>query len=141
MRRRLARECALKVLFMNDMGANDPAEALRNIIENGDGQHLALSPHDEAFCNDLVQGVVSRREELNRKLAPYLVNWQLDRLAPVVRNILQMALYETLYMKDIPPAVTINEAIELARLYQDEESSRFVNAVLDRIRLSEEERE
>ncbi|MEW5922038.1 MAG: transcription antitermination factor NusB [Bacillota bacterium] len=141
MKRRLARECALKVLFMNDVGSNNPDEALRNVTGNGDGQKMMLSPRDQEFCAALVQGVVSKRNELNSRLAPYLINWQLERLAPVVRNILQMALFETLYMKDIPPAVTINEAIELARLYQDEESSRFVNAVLDRIRLSEEGRD
>lgn len=88
MKRRLARECALKVLFMNEVGFNNPDEALRNITSNGDGEKMELSARDQEFCAALVQGVVSKREELNSRLAPYLINWQLDRLAPIVRNIL-----------------------------------------------------
>ena len=63
-----------------------------------------------------------------------LVNWQFNRLAATVRNILRLALYELLYFEDIPPAVAINEAIELTKAYQDEEAARFVNGILDTIR-------
>jgi N utilization substance protein B len=117
---------------MIDVGANNPEEALHNVA----GDLTTLQAQE--FCSALVRGVVSRKEELSVKLSPYLINWQLERLAPVVRNVLLMALFEILHMEDIPAAVTINEAVELTRLYQDEESSRFVNAVLDRLRLSDE---
>jgi len=132
LKRRTARECALKVLFMIDVGANNPEEALHNMTRD------VIPLQAQEFCSTLVWGVVSRKEELSTKLSPYLINWQLERLAPVVRNVLLMALFEILYMEDIPAAVTINEAVELTRLYQDEESSRFVNAVLDRLRLNDE---
>ena len=132
MKRRVARECALKVLFMIDVGENSPEEALHIMTRD------IVSQQAREFCGTLVWGVISRKVELSAKLSPYLINWQLERLAPIVRNILLMALLEILYMEDIPVAVTINEAVELTRLYQDEESSRFVNAVLDRLRLSNE---
>ena len=137
MKRRLARECALRALFMIDVGSNKPEEALCSVMENCRREQGVLPPPEQEFCSALVRGVVCRRDDLNSRLTPYLINWQLERLAPVVRSILQMALFEILYMEDIPPVVTINEAIELVKLYQDEESSRFVNAVLDRIRLNE----
>jgi len=116
---------------MIDVGENNPEEALHNMTRD------VISLQAQGFCSTLVRGVVSRKEELSVKLSPYLINWRLERLAPVVRNVLLMALFEILYMEDIPAAVTINEAVELTRLYQDEESSRFVNAVLDGLRLSD----
>ncbi len=138
MKRRIARECALKVLFMVDMGANDVEQALQYILNTSCEGKDVLQPREQDFCATLVRGVVSKRDELSSMLTPFLINWQLERLAPVVRLIMHMALFETLHMDDIPPAVTINEAVELSRQYQDEESARFVNAVLDNIRVSRE---
>ena len=141
MKRRFARECALKVLFMVEMGANNVEEALNYILNNSfDSEHI-LEAREQNFCTVLVRGVVSKRDELNTMLTPFLINWKIERLAPVVRVIMYIALYEILHMQDIPPAVTINEAVELSRQYQDEESARFVNAVLDKVRLSGEKRD
>ena len=141
MKRRFARECALKVLFMIEMGANNTEQALQYILDNSCDAEQAMQAREQEFCTALVRGVVSKRDELNSMLTPFLINWQLDRLAPVVRVIMYIALFEILYMEDIPPAVTINEAVELSRQYQDEESARFVNAVLDNMRLSREKRD
>jgi transcription antitermination factor NusB len=66
-------------------------------------------------------------------LTGYLVNWQFDRLAAIVRNILRLALFEMLFLDEIPAVVSINEAIEITKIYQDEEASRFVNGILDKI--------
>lgn len=141
MKRRFARECALKVLFMVETGNNNPEEALQYILDNSSEEEQKLPPREHEFCTMLVQGVMVNRDELNEMLTPFLINWKLDRLAPVVRAIMNIALYELIYMQDIPPAVTINEAVELSRQYQDEESARFVNAVLDKIRVSRERRD
>ncbi len=138
MKRRLARECALKALFMIEMGSNNAEEALQYILDNSCGEKNTLPAREQEFCAALVRGVVSKRDELSSMLTPFLINWKLERLAPVVRVIMHIALFETLYLKDIPFAVTINEAVELSRQYQDEESARFVNAVLDNMRLDRE---
>lgn len=141
MKRRYARECALKVLFMVDMGANNPEQALQYVLNNAGEHNKKLPEQERGFCTTLVNGVLANRDELSEMLTPFLINWQLERLAPVVRVIMLMALYEIIYLEDIPVAVTINEAVELSREYQDDESARFVNAVLDNIRVSREKRD
>ncbi len=128
MKRRLARECALKVLFMNEMGANETEEAFEYITEME-----PLPETEKEFVKMLVEGTLERRAELDSLISQHLVNWRLDRVAATVRNILRLALYEIKYMADVPPLVSINEAIELAKAYHDEEAGRFVNGILDRL--------
>lgn len=129
MKRRLPREYAFKILFMIDVGKNESESALRYLLDDTN-----FSVKEKNFCTALVKGVLGKREELDETLSQYLVNWQFNRLAATVRNILRLALYELLYFEDIPPAVAINEAIELTKAYQDEEAARFVNGILDTIR-------
>ncbi len=131
MKRRQAREQALKILFMIDVGGNDRKEAAAYVLENS-----FLSDKEKAFCEELVNGVCREKENIDSMLAQYLVNWQLERLAAATRNILRLALYEIIYLEEVPPPVSINEAIELAKKYQDENEARFVNGVLDSVRKS-----
>ncbi len=133
MKRRLSRECAFKALFMIDVGNNNQEGALDYLLKDA-----GLSEKEQSYCVNLVKGVLSKKKELDEILSGYLVNWQFDRLAAAVRNILRLALYEMLYYDDIPPLVSINEAIELAKVYQDNEAARFVNGILDKIRKSTE---
>lgn len=128
MKRRLPREYAFKILFMIEVGKNDPASALSYLFGNDD-----FSNQEKLFCRSLVEGVLEKRGELDKTLSLYLINWQFDRLPAAVRNILRLALYELLYLGDTPPPVAINEAIELTKTYQDEEAARFVNGMLDNI--------
>jgi N utilization substance protein B len=128
LKRRLPREYAFKILFMIEVGKNDPACALHYLLGD-DG----FSDQEKFFCRSLVEGVLEERGELDKTLSLYLINWQFDRLSAVVRNILRLALYELLYLGETPPAVAINEAIELTKTYQDEEAARFVNGMLDNI--------
>lgn len=93
----------------------------------------AFSDKEKLFCRSLVEGVLAKKEELDEILSRHLINWQFNRLAATVRSILRLALYELLYLEDVPPAVAINEAIELAKTYQDIEAARFVNGILDAI--------
>ncbi len=128
MKRRLPREYAFKILFMIDVGENDSESAMRYLLDDA-----GFSVKEKSFCTTLVEGVLAKRGELDKILSQYLINWQFNRLAATIRNILRLALYELLYLEDIPPAVAINEAIELAKAYQDEEAARFVNGILDTI--------
>lgn len=130
MKRRLARECALKTLFMVDIGKNDCNGAISYILEGTKD----LPQKEQFFCRKLVYGVMEKKEELDRMLTGYLVNWQFDRLAAIVRNILRLALFEMLFLDGIPAVVSINEAIEITKIYQDEDASRFVNGILDKMK-------
>jgi N utilization substance protein B len=87
----------------------------------------------DPFLKRLVLGVLEHGRELDRLIEQYLENWRLDRINMIDRNILRMALFELLYCEEIPPKVTINEAIDLGKRYGSEESGSFINGILDRI--------
>ena len=127
--RRKAREKALQMLFQLDFH-DDDADAICNKYwsENPVGRKV------RKFAEELVRGACANRESVDDMIASTIENWTLDRLASVDRAILRFATYELLYMDDIPPNVTINEAVEIAKNYGTKESGRFINGVLDRIR-------
>jgi N utilization substance protein B len=124
MKRREAREKALQALFQIDMGGADAKEALHHV--------LGESPSDP-FLEDLVLGTVENKEKIDKEISGHLEHWSLDRLAKVDVNILRIGTYELLY-SDIPPNVSINEAIEVAKKYGDEKSGQFVNGILSKIK-------
>ena len=128
MSRRLAREVALRVLFQVDVGRAHWASALERSLKE-----VPLSPQQQQFCAQLVEGTVTHLQEIDRILSRFAVDWTLERMANVDRNVLRMAVYEMLYLKDIPPSVTINEAVELAKKYGDAESGKFVNGILGNV--------
>lgn len=109
-------------------GAEDPDEL------SPTPARAPIAPKARAFAESLVQGVWAHREELDELITRFSRNYRLSRLAAVDRNILRLAVYEILHNKEVPPVVAINEAIELAKEYGSEESGRFVNGLLDRIR-------
>lgn len=87
-----------------------------------------------AFADELIFGVIENVEAIDNKIREIASNWDFERIAKIDLSILRMAIYELLFRKDIPPVVTINEAIDLSKQYSAEESRRFVNGVLDRLR-------
>jgi N utilization substance protein B len=120
--RRRARQLTLQILFQADLGrfpVQDVLKALR----------AERPKEDWPFITLLCTGVVEQRDALDRVIAAHLIDWTLDRLAAVDRNILRMALYELRQM-DTPASVVISEAVELAKTYGGEESGRFVNGIL-----------
>ena len=82
-------------------------------------------------ADGLLRGTLEHLAEIDQELERQTVHWRLDRLAAVDRNILRLAMYELLFLSDTPPAVVIDEAIEIAKKYGAEDSPRFVNGVLD----------
>ncbi len=128
MRRSKSRECALQVLFQLNITKQEPVTALSQFQEH-------FSPNGEAddFVKRLVLGVLEHRRELDRLIEQYSEHWRLDRINIIERNILRMALFELLYCEEIPPKVTINEAIDLGKRYGSEDSGSFINGILDRI--------
>ncbi len=128
MSRRLTREAVFKALFQVDVGHIDPGKALQYSLED-----LFLTPEERDLASRLFSGIIKHQKELDETITPYLVGWELHRLVAVDRCLLRMALYEILYEEDIPPIVSINEALELAKKYSSSEAVAFINGVLDRI--------
>lgn len=91
----------------------------------------------QEFTNRLAFGVVHELASIDAKISLYATNWQLKRMAIIDRNILRIGVFEFFYAVDIPPKVTINEAVELAKKYGDLDSSKFVNGILDKIHKTE----
>ena len=127
-KRRQAREATLKLLYALELSQAEMEEVVRNTWA------LAVVPEDvHDFTMALVTGVAAHRDAIDALIQTSSMHWSLERIGLVERNILRFAIYELLYMSDIPPKVTINEAIEVAKRYGAEEASVFVNGILDRV--------
>lgn len=125
--RRKARELALQLLFQIDFSGDHIEIPSAFWTEN-----KAL-PQVKTFTEILVQGVLKHLSEIDQVIEKYTRHWSRDRMAAIDRNILRFAIFELLYLKEIPPKVTINEAIEIAKKFGSEDSGAFVNGILDRI--------
>ena len=128
-RRSRAREVALQLLFQRDHNA-----AVARPAVEGFAEERLREPEIRRFCLELFDGATTHLEEIDAKLAAAADNWRLPRMATVDRNLLRLGAFEILYLKDTPPAVALDEAIELARRFGSAESPAFVNGVLDRLR-------
>ena len=129
MKRRLARELVLQLLFQTDMIKEEPNEK-----EVQDFLKQMNAPKEIwLFVLELVKGTLQHKDAIDNELSQSAKNWNLDRMAVVDRNILRLAIFELLYKDDIPMKVTINEAIELAKRYSTIESPSFINGILDKI--------
>jgi transcription antitermination protein NusB len=128
-RRRKAREVALQFLYQLDLGGDaDPTPH-----ETEFWARHALDDDARAFADELVRGTKRNQGKIDSLIAQVTEHWDLDRMAVVDRNILRVAVYELLWHADVPPKVAINEAIEIAKKFGTQESSRFINGILDRI--------
>ena len=127
-RRRKSREFALQALYQLNITKQDVTALLTQFQE-----HFLPDGKADEFLRRLVLGVLEHCVELDRLIERYSENWRLDRINVIDRNILRMALFELLYCEDIPPKVTINEAIDLGKRYGSEDSGSFINGILDRI--------
>lgn len=92
------------------------------------------TPRVREFAQPLIEGMVSHLDEVDERIKRYCENYEFKRISPVDRNILRLAIYEMLFRDDIPPVVSINEAIELAKTFGGADSGRFVNGILDRVK-------
>ena len=127
--RRDAREAAVQYLYQREMQGDQSDQALEEFYEM-----RGLSPSGKRFCNELLEGWIQHREEIDEVIAKNARNFEFNRLSAVDRNVLRIACHEILFRSDIPAPVAINEAIEIAKKYSTEDSGKFVNGVLDNIR-------
>ena len=126
--RRKAREAALRALYEMEVGKARLADALNSLRANADMPADLVS-----FAEGLVNGVHDKQSFLDDKLGSMVREWDFDRVAPVDRNLMRIAAYELYFIDDMPPAVSINEAIEIAKKYSTAESGKFINGVLARV--------
>jgi N utilization substance protein B len=153
-RRREARERAVQFLFQHEMNPPDNLKAALNQFWESQreaaiasdkeaatwGEAVELPPPtaEEAamrlFAEPLIQGVLEHREELDEVIKKHAQNWELHRIAAVDRNILRLAIFEMLHRDDIPPVVSINEAVDIAKKFSTQDSGKFVNGILDKVK-------
>jgi N utilization substance protein B len=126
--RRLARECALEVLYRLDLVGDEPEGTIAEIM-------FRKNPSDdaEAYLRRLIDAVTGNQPEIDPILRKHLKRWRLERLTVLDRAILRLAAAEILYFDDVPPKVSINEAVEVAKKYGDDDAGKFVNGVLDSV--------
>jgi len=152
--RREARERAVQFLFQHDL--NPPADLAAALERFWNSQQAAAVAEDgslatwgqpkesppptteelavRAFAEPLIRGVLEHQAELDAEIIRHARNWELHRMAVVDRNILRLAIYEMRYREDIPPVVSINEAVDIAKKYSTQDSGKFVNGLLDKVK-------
>ncbi len=125
--RRKSRELALQMLFQAEINRDQP---------DWKATFWAVHPAPEdvrAYSDNLVEGVLENQVEIDSLIEKYALNWKIPRIANVDRNILRIGVFELTHLKDVPPSVVLNEAIEIAKRYSDDQAGGFVNGILDQI--------
>lgn len=128
MRRRKARELALKMLYQVELNGEDAKEALQNYCKIFPYQNDIVE-----YARFLLSGIEKEKGKLDKYIEKASEHWKLNRIAYVDKGILKTAIFEMLFSPDVPPKVAIDEALELAKKFGTEESKDFVNGILDRI--------
>ena len=132
-RRQAARRVVVQALYLlNETDQVTVDQAIEFALESGNFPEEGYGQLEEPYLHELVQGVQNHTDDLDSKITPYLINWTLDRIAKIDLIILRIAFYEIFYQSDeiVPPAVAVNEAIELTKVFSDDRSRQFVSGVL-----------
>ena len=127
-KRRRARELAVQVLFHLEFSPDDPSEVFDLICENFDAPGSIRE-----FSKMLVLGVCDQKEHLDKAISQASKNWRIDRMTRLDRSILRLAVFEMMFVPDIPPRVSLDEAVEIGKVFGSEDSGRYINGVLDHI--------
>lgn len=124
---RQVREVVMQVLYARDIRK----DSLEKVAEGLIPEEILAQEKSRAFAQKLLTDVVTHQKMIDEYIAKHADNWELDRMAVIDRNLMRMAIAEFLFMEDIPPKVTINEAIEISKKYSTEKSGKFINGILD----------
>ena len=127
--RRRAREFAVQFLYGFEVNPGDMEERLSDFWKAS-----RLSEEAKEFANSLVRGTLDHKDQIDKMISDQAINWDITRIAPVDRNVLRLAIYELAFRDDIPPIVSINEAVDIAKKFGTPESGKFVNGILDQVR-------
>ena len=126
-KRRVVRERVLQILYAFELNSESLQLLTEGILAD------LIDPIDKTFANDLVNRVIIHRKELDDKIKERVDNWEMGRIALIDKLLLRMGICELYYFPDIPPKVSINEAIEIAKIYSTAGSGKFINGILDAI--------
>ena len=127
MSRRKAREIALQALFQFDFTKNDDENLIEMLIKETKG----LNQQSILFTREIIKGTIANLEAIDATIKTVSNDWKIERMAAVDRNIVRMAVYELKFnSEDTAPKIIINEAIEIAKIFGSDESSRFINGIL-----------
>jgi len=143
-KRRKARELTLQFLYQYESLKETSSQELGLEEQIELYWSMNFSSHNDEikeFANVLITGSCENLDRVDCIITRYSQNWRLSRMSKIDRNILRMAIYELAYLRNIPPPVTINEAVELAKKYGTDESGAFINGILDRVRIAIEKQE
>ena len=136
-KRTRSREFALQILYQADIRHEDIKSILGDFWKSQSQVSEELETSIMEFAENLAQGTQENIKQIDTTISSYAQNWQLERMAVIDRNIMRMSCYELLFLDDVPPKVSINEAVDLAKKYGDLESGKFVNGILDKINKKE----
>ena len=129
-KRRLARELAIQFLYQQDLNQQPLPQAFASFWST----QPSTSDDVRLFAEALIRGTLDHQPAIDETIRKYTEHWELERIAAVDRNILRLAIYEMLHRDDIPPVVSINEAVDIAKRFSTGESGGFVNGILDRFK-------
>lgn len=132
-KRTRAREFAMQVLYQIDITSDTIDASLEAFWRSKADEEI--EEEVKKFSIELINGTITNLAEIDKCITEYAANWQLARMAVVDRNILRLGCFELLYRADIPPKVAINEAVELAKKFSGTEAGKFVNGILDKIKV------
>lgn len=132
----MARELAMKILYRCADGDTDLPGVISSVLEG-----KKYTTKDKAFCQTLVDTTLNNLAEIDREIVKVLENWSFIRIPIIDKTILRLGTCEVLFLEEIPPQVSINEAIEIGKKYGDKDSGRFINGVLDAVKRNNESRD
>lgn len=127
--RRKARELALQILYQMEIKGTDP----KGVLAFFGKTHDDTPPEVLEFATQIVEGAYRNRREIDELIEKHSTHWRMPRMAVVDRNILRLGVYELLYLHEVPTSVALNEAIEVAKKFGTENSSSFINGILDNV--------
>ena len=134
-----ARELAVHLIYARDFTGEEPEKVVADRLENEYYEKLAEenqvysdrpSKAQIAYLDNVVSGVANRSEELNEKIQKYAIGWDVSRISRLARTIMQLAIFEILYVSDVPTGVAISEAVRIAKMYDGDDTGAFVNGIL-----------
>jgi len=129
--RRKARAVALQILYEVDASGHGVDTVIERLLAGG-----GLGEENNAFIRSLIKGVIEKKTVIDQKIGSFAPSWPVEQLSIIDRNILRLAIYEILLDNKVPVKVAINEAVELAKIFGSDNSSKFINGVLSAVALS-----
>jgi len=126
--RHLARTCVMQTIFETEFHGGNPRDVLERTL-----QEFAPKLTETKFAYDTLKGVLANQKKLLKMIGKYAPQWPVDKIAAVDRAVLEIGVYEIVFSKEIPPVVAINEAVEIAKHFGDDNSPKFINGVLSHV--------